>query len=100
MATNEPRVYTLWGKRMPQRIEAPFDSYDYPKAVLESDDEEDTVCGHCGRKVEDWPQGDAPGYAPAALYQADLYCPDCIPYSYDETTGELVSTETGEPFTL
>lgn len=82
-------------------IEAPFDSGDAPKAILlqSNDDIAASQCDDCGRPAEDWPRGDN-CYSfsrPGAMYRAALYCADCMPHSYDEYTGQRVSTFTGEP---
>lgn len=78
-------------------IDAPFDSGDFPKSVLVNIDDGDTCGGFpCAAHVSDWPRGNAlSSHRPAAMFQADLYCADCMPLSYDETTGERVSTLTG-----
>lgn len=77
-------------------IETPFDSGDSPKSVLvQGDDIAETYCDQCLRKCEDWPKGDYG--VPAAMFQAALYCADCMPLAYDEHTGERVSTLTGHP---
>lgn len=81
-----------------REIDTPFDSGDYPKAVLLTDylgDIRGTTCGQCGQLAEDWPKGDYG--VPAAMFQASLYCADCMPLSYAEYNGERVSTLTGEP---
>lgn len=85
----------------PLQIEAPFDSGDAPKAFLSQNvtDQESMYCGECGRVAYHWPEsGNAPSWCRAgATYQADTYCADCMPLSYDEYSGERVSTLTGEP---
>lgn len=83
-------------------IEAPFDSGDFPKSILlPGDDLYDTRCGgfSCNAHVSDWPDAGAQsaGGKPGAMYQADIYCSDCLPISYDEYTGKRVRTLTGEP---
>ena len=32
----------------------------------------------------------------AAMFKADIYCADCVPFSYNETLGYRVNTLTGE----
>ena len=83
------------------QVEAPFDSGDFPKAILVAgDDVAATACGECGAPAEEWPrdrQGYHPGCWPGVMYQADLYCTACFPFAYDEETGERVNAYTGEP---
>lgn len=77
-------------------ISAPFDSDDYPKSILiQGDDISATYCDQCGRVTEDWPSPRYGWGVPGALYRAALYCASCVPFSYDEITGERVNTLTG-----
>lgn len=82
------------------RIEAPFDSDDYPKSVLiqliQGDEIESEHCDLCGRVANDWPTVPYGWGVPAAMFQAALYCASCVPFSYDEGTGERVNTLTGD----
>ena len=75
-------------------IEAPFDSDDYPKSVLLGEDIADAYCDTCLRPAQTWSNRFG---APAAMFQAAIYCPDCMPLAYDEYTGVRVATETGLP---
>ena len=81
-------------------IEAPFDSDTAPKAIFEPFDN-DHSCGKCGRAIIDWPYNRGGrqyvgANRPAAMYRADIYCADCLPFAYDEYTGRRVLTLTGE----
>ena len=82
------------------RVMTPFDSGDHPAFVLENVSENDTYCGQCGRNGEDFPNAvkgwTGNNYRPAVMFQADIYCAYCHPYSYDDHTGERVTTIDGE----
>jgi hypothetical protein len=79
----------------PAKVEAPVDSGDYPVSVLiQGDDIQLTTCGQCGRHADNWP-GRQFGAFPGAMFQAELYCADCMPASYDPYEGDRVSTLTG-----
>ena len=76
------------------------DSGDTPIAVLLQGDEvsQETRCGSCGDGALDWPFGW--GFAsvrPAAMFQAELFCADCMPYAFDPDGAIVVSTLTGDP---
>lgn len=78
------------------QIEVPFDSGNYPKSVfVQGDDIADAYCDQCLRPCEEWPRGGYGWGVPGAMYQAALYCASCVPFSYDESTGERVNTLTG-----
>jgi hypothetical protein len=79
-------------------IQAPFDSDEFPKSVLiQSDDIGETNCDECLCAGEDFPKSvGSMGTVPAAMYRAAIYCANCMPKSYDEHSGEQVSTLTGE----
>jgi hypothetical protein len=80
-----------------RQIDAPFDSGDYPKSVLvQGDDIYTTWCAGfpCAMRADDWP-GATSLYAPGAMFQAELYCADCIPLSYCEYDGNRVDTLSG-----
>ena len=60
-------------------------------------------CGTCGIDVEDFPN-EVRGWMgnnhrPAVVFQADIHCATCQPYSYDDHTLELLHTLTGEAVT-
>lgn len=81
---------------MEKTIETPFDSGSFPKSVLlqDSHDLADSYCGKCQRPAEEWTRilGFHPaGSRPCAMFQAELFCSDCMPESYS-VEGWLVRT--------
>lgn len=78
--------------------EPPLDSDEFPINVLvQFDDIEETYCDECRRHATEFPTwGLAYGY-PAAMYQAAIYCSDCMPESFNAESGEEVLTLSGEP---
>ena len=83
-------------KTLPARIDAPFDSGDYPASVLlqTGGDMALSYCDQCHAGAYDWPTPYRHFGKPGAMYQAALYCADCMPQSYD-ADGQLVQTLTG-----
>lgn len=80
-----------------RRIEAPFDSDEYPKSVfIQGDDLDLSYCDQCLRRADDWPGRVGIG-VPGAMYQAALYCSECMPKSYSEYDGKRVWTDSGMP---
>ena len=81
-----------------RRIEAPFDSGDYPKGILLNQDEVDSsYCDTCGAPAEEWADNyPSVGGRPCAIFAAALYCATCQPYSYEENNGLLMHTLSGE----
>ena len=80
------------------KIQAPFNTDDYPKSVLVNIDE-DSTCGHCHKALEDWATFTGAGSTlcrPAVIFQADIYCADCFPIAYTED-GTAAWTINGEP---
>ncbi|KKN83832.1 hypothetical protein LCGC14_0294850 [marine sediment metagenome] len=81
-------------------IKAPFDSDDFPKTILVqgTSDIEHSDCGKCGKPAKDWPfeRGYHPNSRPGTMYQAELFCTTCFPFSYNGKTGKLVDAYTGE----
>ncbi len=83
------------------KINAPFDSDQYPKAILlqSEDDIAVSYCGQCHHPAEDWPRQVArhPRSRPGVMFQAELFCSACKTWAWDEHTGERVNSYTGEP---
>jgi hypothetical protein len=77
------------------QIEAPFDSNDFPKSVL-LNTEDDNHCGECHKPASEFPRFWYVSMVGAAMFKADIYCADCVPFSYNETLGYRVNTLTGE----
>lgn len=88
--TGDPRAWTA------AKVDAPVDSGEYPVNVfLQGDDyDESSYCGYCLKPAPFWPGAGRMG-APGAIFQADLWCADCQPRSYEAESGELVDTLTG-----
>lgn len=80
-----------------KRVEAPVDSDTHPVAVLlQGDDIAESWCAGfpCAMHASDWPDNgrQSAGGKPGAMFHAELFCSDCMPYAYDPNTGERVRT--------
>lgn len=80
-------------------IPVPFDTDEYPKAVLvQGDDVATSTCGRCFLPAEEWLHDKrfTPGGArPGVMYKAELLCARCCPFAYDEHTGQRVNAYNG-----
>ena len=68
------------------------DSSEVPVAVfVAGDDMDDSWCDKCRQPAADWPRVASyhPCGRPGAMFQAALYCADCMPRSYDSEGSEV-----------
>lgn len=98
IVTEWPDERTWYARTIP----APFDTDEYPKAVLlQGDDVATSTCGRCIMPAGEWPYNSSwvpPNARPGVMYQAELFCTQCFPYAFDEHTGRRVNAFSG--FTL
>ncbi len=81
------------------RISAPFDSDQYPKAILlMGNDFDKDKCGQCHIPTEDWPWSTTLHRfgRPGVMFQGEVFCTDCKIWAWDENTGERVHSFSGE----
>lgn len=91
----------------PAYVPAPVDSGDHPVSVLLTGDDLGTYtddlgvelprtnCGQCSMAASDWPRSTNAHGSPGAMFNADLYCANCLRESYNPDTGQRVNTLTG-----